>query len=119
MNRKKGIGSFETPIPFNVFYILILHFFLDFVGQVAEEVNARLLFEMVNIDDVISQIITSFVLCGMFNPERHSLIAVVRLVAQHRHEEVFGNNQTAACLLDDLIAVINGAAFADIERLTE
>ena len=74
---------------------------------------------MVNIDDVISQIITSFVLCGMFNPERHSLIAVVRLVAQHRHEEVFGNNQTAACLLDDLIAVVNGAAFADIERLTE
>ena len=70
------------------------HLFLYVIGEIAEEVDARLTFQFVDTDGILFE--SSIGVGLMLHPEGYGLVAstsVLGILAEKSHEEVFGNRQ--------------------------
>ena len=96
--------------------------FLEDIRQVAEKVDASQFFQTVDADDVGFQVFLVFVERAVFKIEANGFVASVRgalVLAEDGHEEVFGYEQPRAGRLDDIRAMVDGAAFDDVEGVAE
>ena len=105
----------------------LFYFCLNIVGQIAEEIDACTIFQFVDTDGVAPAVVVRTVSICLLHPVAHSL-PLTASSAQYGSEEIFGNGDMAAvghrCLMTslidvlyDVIAFVNGAAFADIKRV--
>ncbi len=113
-----GWGLFEAP---GIGSYIAFHLLLNIVGQIAEEVNAGLLFQFINGDDILLQRLTVVVAGLVLYPESHSLITL-GVLAEQGHIEILRYGDAVAATADvggNVGVAVDGASLADIEGVAE
>ena len=90
--------------------------FLEVIGQIAEEVDAREALQFIDAHHVLAQAVAAPVFVDVLHPEAHGFVALA-VAAENGHEEVFGHDESLGCLREDLVGIVDGAALADVERV--
>ena len=93
---------------------------LDIVGQVAEEVDAGELLQLLDGHAVILYLLVGAVFVGLVAPVAHGEILVLAIdveLAQHGCKEVLRHDELAVDALDDVLLVVDGTSLAHIDSV--
>ena len=113
-----GLGLFEAP---GIGSYIAFHPLLNIIGQIAEEVDAGLLFQFINGDDILLQRLTVVVAGLVLNPESHGLITL-GVLAEQGHIEILRYGDAVAATADitgDIGLAVDSSALADVEGVAE
>ena len=116
---------FYPPGTFDLLYREHFHMILGLVVEVTEEINAGERLQFADADDIRAEQIVALavlavvgVLVLVLDPETEGFIATAVLTEQGG-EEIFGDDHLVLYIAAYLVVTVDGAAFADVERIAE
>ena len=108
MSVRRGGGVSESPADGAH---LALYAVFDIVGQIAEEVDAGLCFQILDAHGVIRQLVVSMIYIGVREPHADRLVisfSVDHLLHENGSKEILGDNQFVLNTLQDIFFFVNG-----------
>lgn len=93
----------------------LFHGFLNAVRQIAEEVDACILLQLIDCAGVVRQRIIAVIVFRVFKPESEGTVVAIGFFQQEGGEEVFGHDESLLDAHQYLALLVNGSSFADVE----
>ena len=90
---------------------------LDIVGQIAEEVDAGLRFQILDAHGVIRQLVVSMIYFGVWEPHTDRLVVSLsldHLLDEDCHKEILRYDELSLYALQNVFLLINGSTLANI-----